>query len=39
MTVVGVPSFPGVVLEAADLVIGSLRDPAILALLGLSAAA
>ena len=39
MTVVGVPSFPGVVLEAADLVVGSLRDPAILALLGLSAAA
>ena len=39
MTVVGVPSFPGVVLEAADLVVGSLRDPAILTLLGLSAAA
>jgi HAD superfamily hydrolase (TIGR01509 family) len=39
MIVVGVPSFPGVVLDAADLVVPSLRDPALLALVGLSAAA
>jgi len=39
MTVVGVPSFPGVELPEADLVVASLRDPALLRLLGLRAAA
>jgi HAD superfamily hydrolase (TIGR01509 family) len=39
MTVVGVPSFPGIALPEADLVVASLRDPAVAALLGLSAAA
>jgi HAD superfamily hydrolase (TIGR01509 family) len=39
MTVIGVPSFPGVVLDAADLVAGSLRDPRVAAALGLRAAA
>jgi HAD superfamily hydrolase (TIGR01509 family) len=36
MTVVGVPSFPGVDLEAADLVVPSLADPRVWSLLGLS---
>jgi HAD superfamily hydrolase (TIGR01509 family) len=35
MTVVGVPSFPGIALEAADLVAPSLRDPRVWSLLGL----
>jgi HAD superfamily hydrolase (TIGR01509 family) len=39
MTVIGIPSFPGVVLDGADLVATSLRDPAVLALVGISAAA
>jgi HAD superfamily hydrolase (TIGR01509 family) len=39
MTVIGVPSFPGVVLEHADLVATSLRDPAVRAAVGLLAAA
>jgi HAD superfamily hydrolase (TIGR01509 family) len=39
MTVIGVPSFPGVELPGADLVARSLRDPAVLAAVGLRAAA
>jgi len=39
MFVIGVPSFPGVVLADADLVAGSLHDPAVYAALGLRAAA
>jgi HAD superfamily hydrolase (TIGR01509 family) len=39
MTVIGVPSFPGVVLDGADLVAQSLRDPRVAAALGLRAAA
>jgi beta-phosphoglucomutase-like phosphatase (HAD superfamily) len=39
MYVVGVPSFPGVELLDAHLVAPSLEDPAVLALLGLRAAA
>jgi HAD superfamily hydrolase (TIGR01509 family) len=39
MTVIGVPSFPGVVLDEADLVAGSLHDPRVAAALGLRAAA
>jgi HAD superfamily hydrolase (TIGR01509 family) len=39
MLVVGVPSFPGVVLEAADLVAASLEDPEVWRVLGLRAAA
>jgi HAD superfamily hydrolase (TIGR01509 family) len=39
MTVIGVPSFPGVVLDRADLVATSLRDPAVLAAVGVPAAA
>ncbi|HSD79360.1 MAG TPA: HAD-IA family hydrolase, partial [Solirubrobacteraceae bacterium] len=39
MLVVGVPSFPGVALDGADLVAGSLREPAVLAAVGLRAAA
>ena len=39
MTVIGVPSFPGVVLDGADLVAESLRDPRVAAALGLRAAA
>jgi HAD superfamily hydrolase (TIGR01509 family) len=35
MTVIGVPSFPGIDLSAADLVAPSLRDPRVWALLGL----
>jgi hypothetical protein len=35
MTVVGVPSFPGIDLDAADLVVPSLRDPRVWDLLGL----
>src|SRR3954470_5633919 len=35
MTVIGVPSFPGIELGAADLVVESLRDAAVWALLGL----
>jgi HAD superfamily hydrolase (TIGR01509 family) len=35
MTVVGVPSFPGVALEAADLVAPSVADPRVWSLLGL----
>src|SRR5919107_5460446 len=35
MTVVGVPSFPGIDLEEADLVVPSLRDPRVWDLLGL----
>jgi hypothetical protein len=34
MTVVGVPSFPGVALDAADLVAPSLADPRVWSLLG-----
>jgi HAD superfamily hydrolase (TIGR01509 family) len=36
MTVVGVPSFPGIDLGAADLVVPSLRDPRVWQLLGLA---
>jgi HAD superfamily hydrolase (TIGR01509 family) len=39
MFVIGVPSFPGVVLDDADLVAESLRAPAVRAALGLRAAA
>lgn len=39
MTVIGVPSFPGVVLDGADLVAESLHDPRVAAALGLRAAA
>lgn len=39
MTVVGVPSFPGVELPGADLVARSLRDPVVLAAVGLRAVA
>jgi HAD superfamily hydrolase (TIGR01509 family) len=39
MFVVGVPSFPGVELDGADLVAGALSDPAVLAAVGLRAAA
>jgi HAD superfamily hydrolase (TIGR01509 family) len=35
MTVVGVPSFPGIALDAADLVAPSLADPRVRSLLGL----
>jgi HAD superfamily hydrolase (TIGR01509 family) len=35
MTVVGVPSFPGIELAEADLVVASLRDPRVWELLGL----
>jgi HAD superfamily hydrolase (TIGR01509 family) len=35
MTVIGVPSFPGIDLDAADLVVPSLRDPRVWDLLGL----
>jgi len=35
MTVIGVPSFPGIDLDAADLVVESLRDGAVWELLGL----
>jgi HAD superfamily hydrolase (TIGR01509 family) len=35
MTVIGVPSFPGIDLAAADLVVASLRDAAVWSLLGL----
>jgi hypothetical protein len=35
MTVIGVPSFPGIDLDAADLVVESLRDGAVWDLLGL----
>jgi HAD superfamily hydrolase (TIGR01509 family) len=35
MTVIGVPSFPGIELGAADLVVASLRDAPVWALLGL----
>jgi HAD superfamily hydrolase (TIGR01509 family) len=35
MTVIGVPSFPGIELGAADLLVASLRDAAVWALLGL----
>jgi len=38
MTVIGVPSFPGIALAAADLVVASLEDPRVRALLGLPAA-
>jgi HAD superfamily hydrolase (TIGR01509 family) len=37
MTVVGVPSFPGIALGAADLVVASLEDPRVRALLELPA--
>ena len=36
MTVVGVPSFPGIDLGEADLVVPSLRDPRVWQLLGLA---
>jgi HAD superfamily hydrolase (TIGR01509 family) len=36
MTVVGVPSFPGIDLDEADLVVPSLRDPRVWQLLGLA---
>jgi HAD superfamily hydrolase (TIGR01509 family) len=36
MFVIGVPSFPGVTLDAADLVAGSLADPTLRAALGLA---
>jgi HAD superfamily hydrolase (TIGR01509 family) len=39
MTVVGVPSFPGVELPEADLIATSLHDPVVLAAVGLRAAA
>jgi beta-phosphoglucomutase-like phosphatase (HAD superfamily) len=39
MTVVGVPSFPGVVLDEAHVVAESLHDPRVAAALGLRAAA
>jgi HAD superfamily hydrolase (TIGR01509 family) len=39
MLVIGIPSFPGVVLDGADVVAPSLRDPAVLAAVGLRAAA
>jgi HAD superfamily hydrolase (TIGR01509 family) len=38
MTVIGVPSFPGIALDAADLVVASLEDPRVRELLGLPAA-
>ena len=38
MTVIGVPSFPGISLAAADLVVASLEDPRVRELLGLPAA-
>src|SRR3954468_1667334 len=36
MTVIGVPSFPGIALDAADLVAPALTDPRVWALLGLA---